>query len=68
MGFVRAARKERYHRGLREFQVDGLTLPLGMWRQSSTPSIHLPSPRGAARQGELHGVAVTCPGTAGNMT
>ena len=63
MGFVRAARKDEIPAGsIREFQVDGLTLAIAnvgdKFYAIHNTCLHRGGPLG---QGELHGVAVTCP-------
>src|SRR4030088_1366192 len=63
MAFVRAARKDDIPPGsIREFQVDGLTLAIAnvgqMFYSVHNTCLHRGGPLG---EGELHGVAVTCP-------
>ena len=63
MAFVRAARKDEIPAGaIREFQVDGLTLAIAnvgdKFYAVHNTCLHRGGPLG---QGELHGVAVTCP-------
>ena len=63
MAFVRAARKDEIPAGsIREFQVDGLTVAIAnvgnKFYAINNTCLHRGGPLG---QGELHGVAVTCP-------
>ena len=63
MGFVRAARKDEIPVGsIREFQVDGLTVSIAnigsKFYAINNTCLHRGGPLG---QGEVHGVAVTCP-------
>ena len=63
MGFVRAARKDEIPAGtIREFQVDGLTVAIAnvgdKFYAVNNTCLHRGGPLG---EGELHGVAVTCP-------
>ena len=63
MAFVRAARKDEIPAGsIREFQVDGLTLAIAnignKFYAVHNTCLHRGGPLG---QGQLHGVAVTCP-------
>ena len=63
MGFVRAARKDEIPAGaIREFQVDGLTVAIAnignKFYAVNNTCLHRGGPLG---QGQLQGVAVTCP-------
>ena len=63
MALVRVARKDEIAPGsIREFQVDGLTLAIAnvgdKFYAINNTCLHRGGPLG---QGELHGVAVTCP-------
>ena len=63
MAFVRAARKDEIPAGsIREFQVDGLTVAIAnigdKFYAINNTCLHRGGPLG---EGELHGVAVTCP-------
>jgi nitrite reductase/ring-hydroxylating ferredoxin subunit len=63
MAFARVARKDEISPGsIREFQVDGLTLAIAnvgsKFYAINNTCLHRGGPLG---QGELHGVAVTCP-------
>ena len=63
MAFVRAARKDEIPAGsIREFQIDGLTVAIAnignKFYAVNNTCLHRGGPLG---QGELHGVAVTCP-------
>jgi nitrite reductase/ring-hydroxylating ferredoxin subunit len=63
MAFARVARKDEIAPGsIREFQVDGLTLAIAnvgsKFYAINNTCLHRGGPLG---QGELHGVAVTCP-------
>ena len=63
MAFVRAARKDEIPAGsIREFQVDGLTVAIAnvgnKFYAINNTCLHRGGPLG---QGELQGVAVTCP-------
>jgi len=63
MAFVRAARKDEISAGsIREFQVDGLTVAIAnignKFYAINNTCLHRGGPLG---QGQLQGVAVTCP-------